>query len=78
MSGRPRRTLAQRRAMYERAMAWKAERAEINAVRDECSACITGVHDPGYGDDGVCRCRCCDRDMTGEGFPCLNTVKSTG
>lgn len=71
---RPSRTTAERRKIYERAMAWKAERAELQAVLDsahECSACRTGHHDPGYGEDGVCRCRCCDRDMTDEGFPWL-------
>lgn len=53
------------------------ERAELNAVRADrhrhCYACNTGVHDPGYDDDGVCRCRCCSRDMTDEGFPWLRT-----
>lgn len=51
-----------------------AERAELDAVRNEkptCHACDAGVHDPSYGDDGVCRCRCCGRDMTDEGFPWL-------
>lgn len=50
----------------------KERHLTLNAVRHRsCYACDAGIHDPGYDDDGVCRCRCCGRDMTDEGFPWL-------
>lgn len=71
-----RKTTAQRREIYNRAMAWKEQRKVLRAEH-ECHACSAGVHDPGYGDDGVCRCRCCGRDMTDEGFPWLTNKYSS-
>lgn len=71
MSSRPARTKERQRELDRR----KRERAELDAVRaegEECAACRIGIHDPAYGDDGICRCRCCDRDMTDEGFPWLS------
>lgn len=68
VSDRPARTKERKRELERQ----KAERAELDAVRAEgerCAACDIGIHDPAYDDDGICRCRCCNRDMTDEGFP---------
>lgn len=63
VSKSPARTKGRRREL--------ARRARVLAGMDYCAACTTGVHDPGYSDDGVCRCRCCGRDMSDDGFPVL-------
>lgn len=63
-----RTSYAQRRKIYERAMAWKAER-EAARTSDGCPTCKQGVHDPSYRPDGVCCCRCCGWDMTDDEHP---------
>jgi len=68
---RPARTIARRRQIARKAYEKRMQRLELDAVRNHCDACATGIHDPHYGDDGICRCMCCGKNLTDEVLPCL-------